>query len=72
MLFHLLVGRPYLDLAGLDAHAARRAILEKEPAPVYVPCAEGLLRVALMALSKDPDARPESAAKMRTMLADAN
>lgn len=69
LLYHLLAGRPYLDLRGLDLQGMREAIRQGIPSPD----APGgpVLAVALRALAKDPDARYTSAREMHAGLTEA-
>ncbi|MHB8585714.1 MAG: protein kinase domain-containing protein [Thermoplasmatota archaeon] len=63
LLYHLLAGKPYLALEGLDAVGIRRAIRTARPAS-RIPGGP-LARVALRALSKDPEKRFATAESMR-------
>lgn len=65
-LYHCLAGRPYVDLVGMDAVAARRAIAEREPAPAAED--SPLMRVAFCAFDKEPERRPSSAGEMVRMI----
>lgn len=69
LLYHMISGTPYLDLAGLDSFAMRAAIRETPPSRD----APGgpILEVALRALEKDPARRYAGAVQMRDALARA-
>ncbi len=71
MLYRAITGRHYLDLASLDATAARRAIQDRPP---LLPAAEippALGAVLAKALAKDPAARYPSASAMAAALREA-
>ena len=67
LLYRMLTGRHYVDLAGRADLEARLAVLEEGPLPTDA--RSPLLDVALAALAKAPEDRPSSAADVRRRLA---